>query len=69
MSDPHDEYSKRLETYLQIVAAKNRLHIRIGNFKLAVVATGLVLAWFCLHKEALPSLGRQWTDRGPLSRC
>jgi hypothetical protein len=55
VSDPHDEYSKRLETYLQIVAAKNRLHIRIGNFKLAVVATGLVLAWFCLHKEALPS--------------
>ncbi|MGA2430110.1 MAG: mismatch repair protein [Candidatus Acidiferrum sp.] len=55
MSDPHGEYSKRLETYLKIVAAKNRLHIRIGNFKLAVVAAGLVLAWFCLHKEALPS--------------
>ncbi len=55
MSDPHGEYSKRLETYLQIVAAKNRLHIQVGNFKLAVVAAGLVLAWFCLHKEALPS--------------
>jgi MutS domain V len=55
VSDPHGEYSKRLETYLQIVAAKNRLHIQVGNFKLAVVAAGLVLAWFCLHKEALPS--------------
>jgi hypothetical protein len=55
VSDPHGEYSKRLETYLQIVAAKNRLHIRIGNFKLGVVAAGLVLAWFCLHQVALPS--------------
>jgi hypothetical protein len=55
VSDPHGEYSKRLETYLQIVAARNRLHIQVGNFKLAVVAAGLVLAWFCLHKEVLPS--------------
>lgn len=54
MSDPHGEYTKRLDTYLQIVAAKNRLHIQIGNFKLAVVIVGLVLAWFCLHKDALP---------------
>lgn len=57
MSDPRVEYSKQLETCLQVVAAKNRLHIQVGNFKLAVVAGGLVLAWFCLHKEALPSYG------------
>ena len=55
MSDPRVEYSKRLESYLQIVSAKNRLHIQVGNFKLAVVATGLLLAWFCLHKALLPS--------------
>jgi MutS domain V len=55
VSDPRSEYSRRLGTYLQIVDAKNRLHIQVGNFKLAVVAAGLVLAWFCLHKESLPS--------------
>jgi hypothetical protein len=55
VSDPHGEYSKRLETYLQVVAAKNHLHIQVGNLKLAVVAAGLLLAWFCLHKEVLPS--------------
>jgi hypothetical protein len=55
VSDPRSEYSKRLENYLQIVAAKNRLHIQVGNLKLAIVAAGLVLAWFCLHKDALPS--------------
>ena len=55
MSDPHGEYSKRLETYLHVVGAKNRLHIQVGNAKLAVVAAGLLVAWFSLHKEALPA--------------
>ena len=55
MSDPRGEYSKRLENDLQIVAAKNRLHVQVGNFKLAIVAAGLVLAWFSLHKEVFPS--------------
>jgi len=55
VSDPRGEYSKRLENYVLIVAAKNRLHIQVGNFKLAVVAAGLVLAWFSLHREAFPS--------------
>ena len=55
MSDPRVEYSKRLETYRQIVGTKNRLHIQVGNLKLAVIAAGLVLAWFTLHKELLPS--------------
>jgi predicted ATPase len=55
VSDPRVEYSKRLETYRQIVGTKNRLHIQVGNLKLAVIAAGLVLAWFTLHKELLPS--------------
>ena len=46
VSDPKAEYSKRLESYLQIAAAKNRVHIQIGNFKLAVVAVGLVARLF-----------------------
>jgi hypothetical protein len=54
VSDPQREYSKRLETYVAFVAAKNRVHIRIGNSKLAVVAVGLVLAWLALAKHALP---------------
>ncbi len=53
MPDPHVEYSKRLETYLQIVAAKNRLHIQVGNSKLAIVAAGLVLVWLSLAKHWL----------------
>jgi hypothetical protein len=55
VSDPRGEYSKRLENYLQIVAAKNRLHVQVGNLKLTTVAAGLVLAWFSLHREAFPS--------------
>jgi hypothetical protein len=53
--DPHTEYSKRLATYLGIVSSKNRFHIRVGNFKLAIIAAGLALAWLCLHKDLLPS--------------
>ena len=55
MSDPRAEYSKRLATYLEIVSSKNRLHIRVGNFKLAIIAAGLLLAWFCFHKGSVSS--------------
>ena len=55
MSDPKAEYSKRLESYLQVAAAKNRIHIQIGNFKLAVVAAGLVLAYLALARRAFSS--------------
>jgi hypothetical protein len=57
VSDPHLEYSKRLQTYLDIVSVKNRVHIRVGNSKLAVVAAGLVLAWLSFAKHLLPSYG------------
>jgi hypothetical protein len=55
VSDPRAEYSQRLATYLELVSSKNRLHIRVGNIKLAIVAAGLLLAWFCVHKESLSS--------------
>src|SRR5580658_1314325 len=55
VSDPKSEYSKRLESYLQIAAAKNRLHIQIGNLKLAVVAAGLVLAYLSLARHSFSS--------------
>ncbi|HEY2821917.1 MAG TPA: hypothetical protein VGJ06_12815 [Candidatus Acidoferrum sp.] len=55
MSDPKAEYSRRLESYLQIAAAKNRVHIQIGNLKLAVVAAGLVALYMSLGHHAFSS--------------
>ena len=55
MSDPQVEYSKRLEVYQALVASKNRVHLRVGNSKLAVVAAGLLLVWLTLAKRVLPS--------------
>ncbi len=55
MPDPHAEYSKRLAAYLELVSAKNRFHIRVGNAKLAIIAAGLLLAWIALEKHWLPS--------------
>jgi hypothetical protein len=53
VSDPHAEYAKRLASYETLAASKNRLHIRIGNIKLAVVAAGLLLTYLCLAKHFL----------------
>jgi MutS domain V len=55
VSDPKAEYSRRLDSYLQIAAAKNRVHIHIGNFKLAVIAAGLFAAWLSLARHAFSS--------------
>jgi predicted ATPase len=51
VSDPKTEYTKRLEIYAQLAAAKNRVHIQIGNLKVTVVAAGLILAWICYHQH------------------
>ena len=53
MPDPHAEYTKRLAKYEAIAASKNRLHIRIGNIKLAAVAAGLLVAWLAFHEQLL----------------
>jgi hypothetical protein len=50
MPDPRAAYSKRLAAYQELASAKNRVHLRIGNFKLAVIAAGLLLAWICFHR-------------------
>lgn len=55
VSDPKAEYSKRRKSYLEIAAAKNRVHIQIGNCKLAVVAAGLVVAWLSLARHVFSS--------------
>jgi hypothetical protein len=49
LPDPRAEYSKRLEAHLKIVKAKELNHRRFGNFKLAVIALGFVVAWLALH--------------------
>ena len=51
MPDPQAEYAKRLANYEALASAKNRLHIRIGNTKLATVAAALLLAWLSLHGD------------------
>jgi MutS domain V len=49
--EPRMEYGRRLEIHLGIVARKERLHIRLGNAKLAVVAAAIVLAWLCFARH------------------
>jgi MutS domain V len=53
VSDPHAEYSRRLGNYETLAASKNRLHMRIGNTKLAVIAAGLLLIYLSLAKQFL----------------
>ena len=53
MSQPHAEYSQRLEARLQTVAAKDALHKRIGNAKLAIVVATCVLLWLSLKAEVI----------------
>jgi MutS domain V len=52
--DPRAEYAKRLTDYEFLAANKNRLHIQVGNCKLAVAAAGLILAYLSLAKHFLP---------------
>jgi len=53
VNSPADEYTQRRETRLKVRAERERVHLRIGNFKLLVIAAGLVLAWFSLIKNTL----------------
>jgi hypothetical protein len=46
---PQIEYSQRLEARQKVFASKERAHIRIGNYKLLIIAAGLVAAWLSLR--------------------
>ena len=50
---PSQEYSVRLEKFAAAIAEKQRLHILIGNTKMAVVIAGLILVWISIDKEWL----------------
>ena len=51
MLDPREEYNRRIENYLKIISAKERIHRRAGNLKLALVVCGLILAWLALERN------------------
>jgi hypothetical protein len=53
LSQPRAEYSQRLAARLQTVAAKDALHKRIGNAKLAVVVAAIVLLWLSLEDQMI----------------
>src|SRR5580704_11133450 len=48
VAEPKAEYAKRLEKYLSAIAEKDRVHLRVGYAKLAVIASGLLLLWSVL---------------------
>ncbi|MGH9682443.1 MAG: MutS-related protein [Candidatus Acidiferrales bacterium] len=54
MSDPRAEYGNRLEANLRRVANSERVHIQIGNFKLAAICGALVIAFLSLAKHRMP---------------
>jgi len=55
--DPRQEYSNRLSSHLETLAAKDLLHARIGNLKLAVVAAGFLVGYLSFSRELL---SRYW---------
>jgi hypothetical protein len=54
LPDPRAEYSKRLEGYAQVIAAKNRRHILLGNSKLAMIVAEIAGVWLVLAKDLFP---------------
>src|SRR5277367_1727509 len=55
VAEPKAEYSNRLEKYLKRIAERDRVHLRVGYAKLAVIAAGLVLVWSVLAKHFVPA--------------
>jgi hypothetical protein len=53
LAQPHAEYSNRLASRQDTVAAKDALHKRFGNAKLATVVVALVLLWLALKDEVI----------------
>lgn len=53
VSDPHTEYSERLERWRTILSGSERHSIQVGNTRLAVVLAAGVLAWFAFRSGAV----------------
>jgi hypothetical protein len=55
VAEPKAEYEKRLEKYLNVIAEKDRVHLRVGYAKLAVIASGMLLLWSVLANHLPPA--------------
>jgi hypothetical protein len=53
VNSPSDEYKQRREARLRTRAERERVHIRIGNFKLIVIASFLALAVLAFWKDVI----------------
>ncbi|MGH9444750.1 MAG: MutS-related protein, partial [Terriglobia bacterium] len=53
MRGPLDEYKQRLESCNRAIAEKQRIHLRYGNTKLAVIVAGLTVAWLAIYPRLL----------------
>jgi MutS domain V len=51
VAEPKAEYEKRLERYLRLMDAEDRVHLRVGYAKLPVIAAGLALLWVVFEKH------------------
>ena len=54
MYDPHAEYSRRLDSYVQKIAAENSRHIALGNAKLAAIVAEIAGLWMVLARHLFP---------------
>lgn len=52
-TDPHAEYTERIEARRRVVAQYDRIHIRLGNVRLGVAAIAAALAWFAFSRGAV----------------
>jgi hypothetical protein len=53
VAEPKAEYAQRLEKYLKRTSEQDRVHLRVGYAKLAVIAAALLLLWSVLGKHLL----------------
>ncbi|MGH9452194.1 MAG: MutS-related protein [Terriglobia bacterium] len=53
--DPRAEYSRRLDSTLNALAVRERLHIRAGYLKLLTLAAGVVIAWLAWVSHLFPA--------------
>jgi len=55
--DPRLEYSNRLDSHLNTLSARDRLHQNIGNAKLLIVLGGFLFAYLSFSRNLFPPAG------------
>ncbi len=51
--DPRREYQRRLAHWIAAIDAKERIHLRVSNLRLAAVGVGALLLWLSLGQELI----------------